>query len=229
MSLNVQYLTWDSLCFGFKVGKLVLTKKSCVNNVALIEEMHRNNYKLIYLCTPSKIDLESFYDTKLVYTKLFSKQFMPSNEHIRSYKGKAITEALLKLAYESGKYSRFNLDERFPKELFELLYYKWLENSIFTDFSTDVLVYEVNNMPVGLLTYKTNETKSSIGIISIAPEYQGCGIGSFLMQYYESILSNDIKTLEVITQGVNHVARKFYEKFGYSIAEICYVYHVWSK
>ena len=34
--------------------------------------------------------------------------------------------------------------------------------------------------------------------------------------WIESILSNDIKTLEVITQGVNHVARKFYEKFGYS-------------
>ena len=229
MIYNVQYLPWDSQSFGFKVGKIVLTKKSSINTVALFEEMQRNNYKLIYLCTPFKVDIENFYDTKLVYAKTFCKHNEPLNEHIRSYKGKAITEALLKLAYESGKYSRFNLDERFPKELFELLYYKWLENSIFTDFSTDVLVYEVNNMPVGLLTYKTNETKSSIGIISIAPEYQGCGIGSFLMQYYESILSNDIKTLEVITQGVNHVARKFYEKFGYSIAEICYVYHVWSK
>ena len=226
---NVKFLPWDSTNFGFKVGKYLVEDLANFSWDILYIELQENAYKLVYLITPIKVETNAFYDYKLTYKKKRNTNNIKKNPHIFSYKGKALSCQLLRVALESGKYSRYNLDERFPADKFELLYHKWLENSLLTDYASDVLIYELNDKPVGLLTYKVLGEQSSIGILATDPEYQGIGIGSALMQYYESLLPDSVQTLEVVTQGVNLAARSFYEKFGYTIEESCYVYHIWSK
>lgn len=227
---NVNYLPWDSENFGFKVGKLIINDLHRFSWEVFKEYQRTNGYKLIYLISPIKLYINAFYDYKLTYSKNRTKNnHIVSDSHIHSYKDRALSEQLLNLALESGKYSRYHLDEQFPSRKFEFLYKKWLENSLLTDYASDVLVYELNNKPVGLLTYKVTGEQTSIGIIATDSKYQGRGIGSALMRYYDSILPDSIETLEVVTQGVNLAARSFYEKFGYAVKESCYVYHIWSK
>lgn len=226
---DIEFLPWDSENFGFKVGRFTITGVSNFKAESLYEVMSANDYELIYLVSPMKLDLDEFCDHKLTYQKKHEKRNPEVNAHIHSYKGKQLTESLLNLSLESGKHSRYHIDSKFPQDKFQFLYKKWIENSLLTDYATNVLVYEKEDKPVGLLTYKITDCQSSIGIIATAPEYQGQGIGSSLMRCYETLLPESVNTMEVVTQGVNHSARNFYEKFGYTIAESCYVYHIWSK
>ena len=102
-----------------------------------------------------------------------------------------------------------------------------MSNSIFTDYATDVLIYKMKETPIGLLTYKNNETNSTIGLISVNSNFQNQGIGSILINHYQSILDNHIRTLTVSTQGINKNAIAFYKKNGYTIKSYSYIYHLW--
>lgn len=226
---KIKYLPWDSENFGFKVGKFKINDLKCFSWNSFYKEVQANSYKLVYLISPIKLDIDAFYDCKLTYHKIKGSTSLEKNSHIFSYKGKTLSNQLFNLAFESGKYSRYYLDDQFPNDKFKLLYGKWLDNSLRTDYASDVLVYMIKDKAVGLLTYKISDKQSSIGIIATESDCQGHGIGASLMKHYEAILPKSIETLNVVTQGVNHVARNFYEKFGYTIAESCYVYHIWFK
>ena len=226
--MEINQLDWDSLNFGFKVGlyKVDLTDKFSLDK--LTEKARKEGFRLIYISSPHKInDTSLFYDEKLVYSK--------ENENIKecdicdivSYTSQDIESDIYDLAIGSGKYSRYRLDKKFPVDKFYLLYRKWIENSVLTDYATDVLIYRMEGKAVGLLTYKNEGDNSNIGIIAVNPAFQGCGIGHKLMKHYQSQLGDNIKTLDVVTQGVNEVAKTFYEKNGYTITSRTYIYHLW--
>lgn len=226
--MEIQFLEWDTIHFGFKIGCFNLEANENVSLEELVNKAKEENYKLIYLKSPILINkISLFYDEKLVYSK--SKDFVGEifYSDIESYKIGLIEPEIYELALNSGEYSRYKLDDRFPVECFNLLYRKWIENSIFTDYATDVLVYRINNKPVGLMTYKNNMNISNIGIIAVNPNYQGYGIGTKLMKHYLSLLDDEITILDVVTQGVNIPARNFYEKNGYTITSRSYLYHLW--
>lgn len=226
---EIEYLPWDSENFGFKVGRFSIRETSDFKLDHLSDLMTTEAYDLVYLVSPTNLGIDAFYDNKLTYSKAYERNDTPLNAHVHSYKGRHLTEKLLELSFESGKYSRYRLDNKFPQDKFQYLYRKWIENSLLTEYATDVLVYEDEGNPIGLLTYRISKNNASIGIIATHPNFQGCGIGSSLMRHFESILPESVETLEVVTQGINLSARKFYEKFGYTVAESCYVYHIWSK
>lgn len=226
--MKIDQLDWDSLNFGFKVGtyKVDLVDKFLLNK--LTEKARKEGFCLIYINSPYKInDSSLFYDEKLVYTKENENIKDCGISNIVSFTLQNIESDIYDLAIGSGKYSRYRLDKKFPIDKFHLLYRKWIENSVFTDYATDVLIYRIEGKAVGLLTYKNDGDKSNIGIIAVNPDFQGCGIGNKLMKYYQSRLDDKIKTLEVITQGVNEVAKTFYEKNGYAITSRRYIYHLW--
>ena len=131
------------------------------------------------------------------------------------------------MALASGEYSRYKLDERFNKECFEKLYKDWIVNSVNKEFATDVLVASVNDKDVGLLTYKMVGDVSTIGLLAVSASHRGLHIGKQLMKCYQESLPPEVTTLKVVTQGVNQIARRFYENCGYSIEDKSYTYHLW--
>ena len=227
---NIDYKEWDTKNFGFKVGSVNIGNIKDFSIVTVKKEAKKKGFKLIYLQSPIKLENSHlFFDEKITYTKP-NKEKQGFNLHIDeilSYNSKYINEDLYKLAILSGEYSRFNLDNKFPKDKFFLLYNKWIENSILSNFATDVLVYKVEGKIVGLLTYHNKNDISNIGIIAVNPAYQGFGIGSKLIKFYQNKLTDEIIELEVITQGINKTARAFYEKNGYKIKSKIYIYHLW--
>ena len=227
--MEIHILNWDTENFGFKIGYIEINNCDNLLVEQLKKDAKKENFKLIYLKSPSLLNnISLFFDEKLVYSKNQEKINEFSCPEIESYRNTSIIESeIYDLALKSGEYSRYKLDNNFPVDCFRVLYKKWIENSIYTDFATDVLVYKIKNKPVGLLTYKHEEDKSNIGIISVNQEFQGCGIGSKLIKYYHSLLKNKVKVFDVVTQGVNNPAKSFYEKNGYKLTSRTYIYHLW--
>lgn len=225
--MNIDFLKWDSDNFGFKTGRLVLDAPLSCD--AICELISKSDFKLVYVVSKCKLDTNAFfYDNKLLFRKK-KTLFQPiTNTKIRSIKGCLLSKQIIDLSIDSGRYSRYSLDERFPSDLFEMLYTKWIENSVNSDYATDVLAYYIQDIPLGLLTYRINGNNALIGIISVNPNHRGFGVGSQLISYFESNLPEYVKTIDVVTQGVNRIACGFYKKNGYLLDTENYIYHFWN-
>lgn len=225
--VSIELVKWDSDHFGMKVG--------CVNYIpetnldALRRQAASEGYGVLFLRSSKNQEQLSilFHDEKIVYTQPHDSIEDYHNDAIKSYKNHLLTDELYDVAIQSGVFSRYNLDKRFPRSCFELLYRSWIENSVKTDYATDVLVYEIDGHIAGLLTYKVENNHSDIGIIAVSKEYRGKNIGSELIKEYKSLLPKYVTKLSVVTQGCNKAACKFYEKNNYSVSQISYIYHLW--
>lgn len=228
--MDIIYKEWDSVNFGFRIGEVSVNSASKTDIENILDESKKGKYKLLYLHSNVNLNIPFFYDEKITYIKERCLYSSISDNNIRNGCRNDFDRGLYKLALESGKFSRFNLDPNFPKVLFELLYRKWIENSIDKIIASDVFLYDdlkKDSDILGMITCKNSENISEIGIIATNSQFQGSGIGSKLISYYESNLPSHIKSLEVVTQGINTMARRFYEKHGFSIKNIEYIYHLW--
>lgn len=226
---------WDTDNFYIKVGNLIaeggLNKSFLLREMAHAREEH---YDLLYLkgvnlpcdCLSENVILA---DEKVVYVQVNSGRETPvDDERVASALNSPLTEELLQLSYESGKYSRYRLDENFPKSVFDTLYRLWIVRSLNGEIATDVLVYSEGGHVLGVLTYKINENEAEIGIVAVSPEAAGKGIGSKLMQSFLSRMALGVK-ISVATQKRNRVACHYYEKNGFHIESVTNVYHLWIK
>lgn len=222
----IRRLEWDSDFFGYETGEIVFQEKEHLENY--------NNYKLIYIKSSQDFEKEinyfkcEFSETKVVFEK--ELEFFPSEKkHI--YSNNEIDfdiNQLYELAFESGKYSRFKLDEKFTIKKFKELYQKWVDNSISRSFADDVLIYSENNQIMGFVTYKISENFGTIGLIAVSPNFQGKGIGKKLLTFIENVLfSKGIKTLIIPTQLINETAYNFYKNQNYKIKETSFIKHYW--
>lgn len=239
---NIEPMNWDSLFFNFKVGKVVfgisdlqfMVLPDIVQNC--IDEGRKNGYKILYMMLPKDIYLSEascsdklfLADRKIVYSKLIPSSAIVSNDEVHSYLGKETNHDLLRLALESGKYSRYKTDVNFPKEVFEQMYTTWITRSVKREIADDILVYEKSGNILGFLTYSVTGNHAVIGLIAVDPAFQGKHIGTLLIQKLEKVLSEKkVSKLSVATQSINTNACSFYEKNLFAIKEIINIYHCW--
>lgn len=231
----IELVEWDTAHFGIRVGNVTIPDPFAFDYEHLKQEAISGGYDVVYIKSPQRIaslDKQNvFCDEKIVYTQpfVYSQVFNIDNKSIVSWKNKDINSKLKQLALDSGKYSRYKLDTNYSDKIYEKLYIDWMTNSVRTDFATDVLAYIMNGTPVGMLTYKINDNTSSIGIISVDENFRGLHIGSKLIDYYKGVQPSHVSELSVVTQGVNIPAKRFYERNGYHIQDISYIYHCWIK
>ncbi len=224
----INRLDWDSKFFEIEIGELIYQKHFNYENVDIFD--------LLYIKSNNDFELEinnfknAFSETKVVFSKNLNF-FETSNRNIFSFdKINYNIEEIYELAFESGKFSRFFLDNNFKKEKFKELYKKWVDNSISKLFADDLFVYQNDNKTMGFVTYKINNNIAKIGLIAVSPNYQGKGIGGKLLNYLENLLfQNNIKTLYIPTQKNNLVACNFYKKQGYIVNEKTIIKHYWKK
>lgn len=224
----IKKLKWDSDFFGIEIGEFFYDGKESESNF--------DEYDLLYL--KSKIDIypeirnfeNTFSETKLIFAKEL-EQNNNTNENIFSFKDLKIDKSLIyKLSFESGKFSRFNLDPNFENDKFQELYKLWIDNSISNIFADDLLVYLDQNEIIGFITYKTQNNTATIGLVAVSQNCQGKGIGSQLLKAVEHKLNNNsIKRLLIPTQQINEIACNFYKKQGYRIEETLFIKHYWKK
>lgn len=228
----IQLAQWDTDHFGMKIGDLVIDGE--INKEVFEHEIllaRNEGYKLLYLkdvtLPPDCLSQNVFLaDRKVTYVKKLASESNYNNLKVVSGLNRPLDANLLSIALQSGGHSRYYLDKKFPISAFLTLYYQWIQKSLDGTLATDVLLYEIDNVPQGLITYKQLDDKVSIGLVAVDVKYKGKGIGSDLMRALFSILKPGI-TVEVATQQDNSEACHFYEKNGFSVESVYNIYHIW--
>jgi dTDP-4-amino-4,6-dideoxy-D-galactose acyltransferase len=232
------HLNWDSDFFGFPTAKIDgdFIKPDILENI--LNQLILKKYKLVYLFTdPSNLEIikliqkleGKLVDEKIIFRlQLTSFRNVQYDNNIISYPVQEPNEELIELAIESGKYSRFRTDNCFSKGIYEKLYAQWITNSTLRLNAEEVFVYQTGNKIKGMITLSEKQQIGSIGLIAVAQDSQGLGIGKKLVnrtiQYYHS---KGIDNLDVVTQNANKNACDFYKKIGFKILNIKNVYHFW--
>lgn len=235
MDIKLQNLEWDSDFFGVRVHKIIGEIKETADYQGVGKALNESLSELAYYSSENKLrlenNLEKYYiepvDGKITYSKKLSKDYKPCNL-ISSYTHSFPSEVLVRLAIESGIYSRYNIDKKIGREKYEELYKLWIINSVNKEIAQEVLVYQIQSEIVGFVTLKLNGKIAEIGIIAVDKNFRGQGIGKALMQEAENwFINHGGSKIQVTTQLKNIPASKLYERCGYNIESKEYCYHIW--
>ena len=230
--IEIKKLDWDSNFFDLKIGKISLTDINKNDFDAFLSLKKKENYQLIYVFSDSKIDFlaAQLVDSKVTFQfEIENDLASKTSENIKILsKNHELNQNLLDLALQSGEYSRFKIDENFPKNSFEKLYQLWIKNSLNHDIADAVMAFENQNQTDGLVTLKHDADTTHIGLIAVNSEARGQKIGSQLLDAVKKIASKKQKKyINVATQLENELACRFYEKNQFYIKKIEYIYHIW--
>ena len=229
--MEIKKLEWDSQFFGFRVGDVFLEEDFSESKVfnsdyfSFIQFRSRNWFEII-----SDTHSLSYTETKIIFNKIL-KESNSLEEGIIDFDDSPLTDnSLYDLAYESGKYSRYKLDKKISEDRFKKLYQIWIENSINKSFASKIFYIKEKENILGFVTVKIKDNEAQIGLIAVAPNAQGKGLGKKLLLKTENYcFENNLKTLQIPTQLENVSACKFYEKMGYQILEKIIIKHYWKN
>jgi dTDP-4-amino-4,6-dideoxy-D-galactose acyltransferase len=230
----IQRLEWDSKFWGIETGRFDLKQEFLIPN-------NLNKFEFVYIFSDRLLNQEELHqfggqihlaDEKRVYLKRLNNEIVLPNSNIVSFSvERAIPKRLYDLAIQSGHYSRFSLDPNLPKEGFKQLYLTWLERSVSRAIADEVLVFENDNIIRGFITLGIKNNRPDIGLVAVHSDDRSMGIGAHLLQSAESWVLNNLQNneIQVVTQGANTGACNFYERNGYSVDTVTYIYHYWNK
>lgn len=243
MSTDIEFLKWDSDFMHLKVGKIFLDKKY-IEETSTLKIMAKNeNYDLVYVFTAENNFLdasllnESFklVDQKIVYSVHIDERNFSDLSDIESINQDFLSQEdinnIYHLAYMSGEFSRFRLDEKLPKNYFYKLYTTWADKSLNRIIAHKTFVFRERNKIVGFATVKINQDQNyaEIGLIAVEPQQRGKKIGKKLVEKcLKEAKINNVSSLKIPTQLSNQNACNFYEKMGFQKESITNIYHLWN-
>lgn len=248
-AIQDRILEWDSGFMGFPVCELTVTSNASEKELPVeIKSKQHEGFKLIYLNVPQQVrvsqqvlkslggnlvDHRTTFERSIGGLEEFASQCPPDLkiEKRTDQVSQAYLAALMELAREAGKFSRFNNDPHFPLDKFNELYNTWLLKSLKGELAQTVLVCENKSAtPVGFVTVTCRGQMGSIGLIAVAPVARGHGIGTILtMRALQEMKSLGMVSASVVTQRENVGACALYEKCGFSISDEIRRYHFWGN
>jgi dTDP-4-amino-4,6-dideoxy-D-galactose acyltransferase len=236
----VEYLKWDSDFFGYKIGKINVTKSISFSSISEAIKK-QTDYKLIYLVIDEPFhfpklqqELEEkrikLVDSKVTFTQKIASENNndDSFENIQLYLPTVANQKLIDLSLQSGIYSRFQTDKNFVDNEYKKLYTTWIQNSVNGEIADRVIVAYKESEIIGLLTLAFKNGFSDIGILAVDSKYRGQKTGQKLIQKAIHETSQQlINQIKVVTQKDNTKACNFYKNQNFNIEKLEYIYHIW--
>jgi dTDP-4-amino-4,6-dideoxy-D-galactose acyltransferase len=136
--------------------------------------------------------------------------------------------ALRALAAASHTASRFFADGSFDRARCAELYAVWIEKSC-RGWADRVLVAEHEGRIAGYLSCHVRDgSRGEIGIVAVAPEAQGRGLGAQLVDAsVEWFAERELARVTVVTQGRNTGAQRLYQSRGFRTSSVHLWHHLW--
>lgn len=232
----IQSLPWDSEFLGFPVARLVADNLSIANLSAAITAARATGIQLLYAVADPTNELAAqvlrqagawLADRKVTFV-------MPLPATVTSFPTAiaptmAYTPQLESLAWQSGEFSRFRLDPRLAPTVFRQLYSLWLRNSLAGSIARQVLVWRnAAGQEQGLVTLGEKDGRAQIGLLAVDAAARGQQVGQQLIEAAVAQAADwGYAELQVVTQGNNEPACRFYEKCGFRLAHEEHIYHLW--
>jgi dTDP-4-amino-4,6-dideoxy-D-galactose acyltransferase len=236
---DIELLAWDSEFLGFGVARLLshnITATALKQQIANAQQAGAQLLYLVlspddYISNAAAIKVgAALVDRKVTFTMPVEAELaqlgIPNNIHSAT----TPTAQLESLAFQSGEYSRFRLDNRFVSGTYERLYRQWLHNSLARTLAREVLVYQPAPAAseLGLLTLGIKQGRADIGLLAVDRSARGQGVGTALVQAAQRVTATwGLTALQVVTQQNNQPACAFYQRCGFVVQTIEHVYHLW--
>jgi len=238
----VRILEWDSRFFSRPIGRIDIPSPSLspAAIAAALREAKDLKLACLYFQVPfissditAYCSKQSFLlvDFRIVLSKALDNQVLPDGAGDEIARPEpAHYPVLEKIAESMAGTSRFHFDPHFGEEGAGRLYRTWLHNSLSGDFSSDFLVALRDGRPEGFLTLRTIDGTPRIGLLGVAKEARGRGVGGRLIRCAESRLrAGGSGRLDVATQGHNIGALRAYQQAGFRIVSSNIFYHIWVE
>lgn len=230
--MEIRALQWDSDFFGLRIGRADIQSGEDAHSLSARHDELKQQFDLIYIFDQHHVGFAApgsqLVDEKILYSKSCEPRKQYSD--VTFFKQTTPSEDLYRLALVSGGYSRFKLDNRFPKCCYERLYTRWIENSCPKEGTNKQILTFLNaqNAVKGMITIDYQGEVGHIGLVAVDSDAQHQGIGGKIMSTLDGYMFNlGVKTLEVPTQKANTDACRWYEKNGFVIQSITPIYHWW--
>jgi ribosomal protein S18 acetylase RimI-like enzyme len=237
--MNIQYLEWDSIFFGIKIGKLEIKEIEDFDYAKLKEEAFSENYKLIYVfvfggilrSSPVQYHGLEMVDIMLTMSRKFNKEdYQSNNYNFKINLSYSELKDCYSIAEKTSVVSRFYKDELFGPDKTKALYRKWIDNALDQSFS-DGIFLEMDSLNVsGIHLIKTDE-RNGVGYFTLTgvnPDYKRQGIGSKLWNQSFGYWANEkeIQQIKSPFSLLNQESFKYHLKMGFnSLEEVKYIYH----
>jgi dTDP-4-amino-4,6-dideoxy-D-galactose acyltransferase len=237
---GIKLLEWDTMHFGYKIASVRIPKLTEKDLRRLINDLQIDNYRLAYCYVDPSDEISNnsllntcgfIADEKVLFIKKIGKlDNLMHSSNICSYKSDFTSEKLKLLAFQSGMYSRFKLDEKFVNNEYEKLYFEWIDKSVKKEIADEILVYYKDKEEKGFVTLSMKNKIGSIGLIAVDEKERGNSIGKELMKAaFSTFKAKDILNVEVVTQKANTRACEFYKSLGFEVGTVENIYHLWIK
>jgi dTDP-4-amino-4,6-dideoxy-D-galactose acyltransferase len=237
-------LPWDTNHFGFPVAMVTVPDTDDDAARHALTEAQSDGFRLVYWRTdperPASQDLLRNFAGRLVDRKATFETELDSIDRkstssaasfdVAEYPKGPAEPALSALAIMAGEYSRFRIDPDVPPEKFAEMYTTWIERSARRELADVVLVARERDGQglSGFVTIRVQSDAGVIGLIAVAAESRGRGIGGALIHAaHRWMIKSGCRRAEVVTQLTNVKACRLYERCGYNLREVILCYHFW--
>jgi len=238
--MQYQILDWDTGFFGVTVARINDPGLNKEGLSAFLLELKAAGAGLVYF--PSSREFEEEFvkqlsgvlvDIKTTFAMDFGvsspDEYAPT-DIVESYMPSMPTGDIENLALQSGKYSRFSVDQNIPVEKFEALYKIWINRSLKKEIAEEVLVIRDAEKVVGMVTLGDKNGRGDIGLFAVDVNYRGKKYGEKLVCAAQRwFVKKGYQSGQVVTQGMNIPACNLYRKCGYYIEKVEYFYHFWPQ
>lgn len=238
----IDKLDWDTMFFGYGVGKTnisteIYSKISCIKY-----EMKYKGIKLLYhMQDPNSIidnyelQRQGFYitDNKVTLSSKIYNQSIAIDKNIKDIKEYSFDiKELYDISEQISVVSRYAYDTNIDKEKVEELYKLWIYNGLNEGFCDKTFIYNVNGKIAGFVMLKLDKIHKigDISLIGVDKRFRNNGIASNLIIAVKEYLSQlGYFDLLVSTQFRNAKALNLYIKNGFRIHDCKTVYHYWNN
>ncbi len=234
----VTVLDFDSKLFGFPVAKIMPECLTPAELEAILDYLRGKDVHLAYWASASDDVISQqaaqafggfLADRKVTYQQSLTEH-RPEPTNAIAYPEGSPNQELVDLALDSGCYSRFRIDPKIPREIFTQLYQQWITNSTKHEIAKEVLVIHRDQKIVAMATLGDKQARGDIGLLAVAQDYRGMGLGQQLLQAAKDwFFTHGYADCQVVTQQANLPACRLYERGGFKAELIENFYHFWLR
>lgn len=208
-----QLMAWDESFWKMRVGRATsldgLSEWAVENTVGLVALLVNAN-------RPDEIQEAEqrgfrFMDVRVTLTRPTG----PNASFARLARAED-TARLRAIARHAFPLTRFYADPSLPDERCDDLYEEWTRS--LCAGGADVVLVVDREVPVGYITVNLDGDHSEIGLVAVADDFRGLGIGNELVRSaIDYAHAHNAKEMTVVTQGRNIGALRTFEGCGFRI------------
>ena len=200
------------LNFGKLEKKILITLKVKKTQKKILKKKIQKNFK--------------FIDVNYKFVKkIKDKNFLNNQNYFCRLSNLNDKQKIVSIAKEAFRYSRFQIDKRIPKILFERIQLEWINNFFKGKRGTDLIVAKKNKRIAGFLLILVKRNKMYIDLIATSPKFQRTGVAKSMINFAVKNINFRNFEIEVGTQKKNHNSIIFYKKIGFKKKSETAIYH----